>query len=82
MRRVQHVDVDRQVQRVVPHPLTYRGGDVVDAHAPDVYGGDDLEAEFGVLRQVGRGVQRPADADVHAVPVKEQPVLAEARRSS
>ena len=76
--RVEHVDIDRDVHRMVPHALTDRGDDAVDADAPDVHRADRAEAQFRVLLQVTRGVERTADPNVHAVLVQEQPLLGRA----
>ena len=64
--RVEHVDVDRDVHRAVADP----GGDPLHqarhTEVLDLGGGHHLEAELGVLGQVGPGIQRAADAGVQA----------------
>jgi hypothetical protein len=60
-------------------PVADPGGDPLDqaGHADvlDLGGGHDLEAEFGVLGQVGVGVQRAADPGVHAAGPVQQALL-------
>ena len=76
VRRVEHVDVDRHVDRCVAepgaHPLDHRRQPVELV----VVGADDLEAEHAVVGQVGGRVERAADADVQAVLGVEQALLA------
>ena len=69
VRRVEHVDVDRDVDGTVADPLrAMRSTMPAHAEVVGVGGGDHLEAELGVLGQVMLGVQRAADADVQAAP--------------
>src|ERR1700732_408810 len=49
VRRVEYVDVDRDVYRPVLHPVSDALDDAGDAELVDVGRGYDLEAELGVL---------------------------------
>ena len=55
-RRVEHVDVDREVDRVVADAAAYPVGDLGDTEPVDVVGPDDLEAEARVVVEVLRAV--------------------------
>src|SRR5215472_2922187 len=60
VRRVEHVDVDGQVQRRAADPLADPGDYAVDADALDLHRVHDAEPKLGVLVQVTLGVQGPA----------------------
>src|SRR5262249_20874332 len=64
-------DVDRAVADAVADALDHAG----DADLVDVGGGDDLEAELGILGQVRGGVQGAADANVQAAGPVQQALL-------
>ena len=70
--RVQHVDVQRDVERAVADALAQVRDDGVHPQPHDVGGGDDAEAEAGVVVEVLGAVERPAGADVaHGVRVEQ-----------
>ena len=64
VRRVEHVDVDRDVDRVVADPFPDLVDHPVDPDPLDVAAVHDGEAELGVVEEVLPVVERPADADV------------------
>src|SRR6202012_4922323 len=74
-RRVEDVDVDRQVDGTVADLVAQPPGDGRQAGGIDVLAGNDAEAHLGIIAQVPRPVQGPADAHVRAVAGNEQAFL-------
>src|SRR5215472_17910787 len=69
---VQNVDVDREVDGLAGDAVADRGGDAADADAFHVHCRHSLETQFGIFVKVAARIDRPADADVHAVVFQEQ----------
>src|SRR6266496_4644454 len=62
--RVEHVDVDGDVERAVADAPAQRVDGLVDPAAQHVAGGDAAETEPAVLFEIALAVQRAAGADV------------------
>jgi hypothetical protein len=75
VRRVEHVDVDRDVDRHVTEPLPHPPHDAGHADFLDLDAMHRVEAEPGGVGKVPAVVQRPSNADVHGVPLVDQPLL-------
>ena len=73
--RIEHVDVDRDVEGGVADPLPHPLDHARDAQLLEVHGGHDPEAEAGVVDEVLRREQGAADAHVHGVVLEQQALL-------
>ena len=73
--RVEHVDVDADVDRPVAQPRAHPLDDVVDRGADEVTAVDRREAEPLRLVEVQARVERAAEPDVHRVLGVDQPLL-------
>ena len=66
VRRVENVDVDRDVDRTVTKPQPHPLDDPCQPIGLELVGGDDCEAEASVVLQILPAVQRATDTDVQA----------------
>src|SRR5258708_37414611 len=60
-RWVEHINVDRQVDRQIPDSVKNRVNGAADTEVVDIAGTDGPEAESAVVRQVRIAIERPAD---------------------